>query len=95
MGGVMGSSLGKHRQDIEAAARVGLSVGIPLFAMYGLDHLDLAVFTGFGALTSLYGHREQGRRRIETQIAAGAALAATVAVATAFSAAHGPTWLLG
>ncbi len=74
---------------------MGLSVGLPLFATYAIDRLDLAVFAAFGALAALYGHHEAGRRQVGTQAVAGAALVLTVAVAAVFSAAHGPAWLLG
>lgn len=83
------------RHDGKAALRVGLSVGVPLFALYAIDRLDLAVFAAFGALASLYGHRETGRSQLQTQAVAGALLVATIAVAAAFSAARGPAWLLG
>jgi uncharacterized membrane protein YccC len=83
------------KQDVEAAVRVGLSVGLPLWAIYAVDRLDLAVYAAFGALASLYGHSETKRRRLETQIVASVALIATTAVAAFFAAAEGPAWLLG
>jgi hypothetical protein len=36
--------LGHLRQhDVGVAVRVGVSVGLPLFALYAIDRLDLAV----------------------------------------------------
>jgi uncharacterized membrane protein YccC len=81
-------------QDVRAAIRVCLSVGLPLYAIYLLGRLDIAVFAAFGALTSLYGHSEPAQRRLETQLAVGAGLVATIAAAAVFAAAHGPEWLL-
>lgn len=82
------------RHDAEVALRVGASVGLPLFAILAVDRLDLAVYAAFGSLTCLYGHRETGTARVETLVVAAAALIATIAVATCFSASHGPHWLL-
>jgi uncharacterized membrane protein YccC len=81
--------------DIEVAVRVGVSVGLPLFALYAIDRLDLAVYAAFGALTSLYGHGETSHRRFETLIVAAVGLIATIAMAAVFSAAHSPLWFLG
>jgi Fusaric acid resistance protein-like len=83
------------RQDIEAALRVGLSVGLPLGMVHTIDRLDLAVYAAFGALTSLYGHGEASSRRSETQAVAAAAIVPTVVMAAAFAAVHGALWLLG
>jgi hypothetical protein len=87
-------STGVKAQDLRAAVRVGASVGLPLYTIYLLGRIDIAVFAAFGALTSLYGHSEPAERRIETQIAAGAGLFVTIAAAAVFSAAHGSQWVL-
>lgn len=84
-----------RRHEIRAAVRVGLSVGLPLLAVFAMGRLDLAVFAAFGALASLYGHSEPSGRRIGTQLTVAVALTLTMAVATLFAAAHGPTSLLG
>jgi uncharacterized membrane protein YccC len=83
-----------HRHDVEVAMRVGVSVGLPLLAVFAIGRLDLAGYAAFGALTSLYGNGEIRHRRFETQIVAAVALVATIAVAAVFSAAHGPLWIL-
>lgn len=83
------------RHDAEVALRVGASVGVPLFAILAVGRLDLAVYAAFGSLTCLYGHRETGAARFETLVVAAAMMLMTIAVATGFSAAHGPHWLLG
>jgi uncharacterized membrane protein YccC len=84
-----------RRHDVEAALRVGLSVGLPLGVTYAFGRLDLAVYAAFGALASLYGHGEVNRHRSETQAVAAVALTATTAMAAVFAAAQGPLWLLG
>ena len=80
--------------DWRAAFRVGLSVAVPLVFIYYAETLHYAVYAAFGALTSLYGHSENARQRIETQAVAGAALVLTLTVAAAFSVAQGPQWVL-
>jgi hypothetical protein len=86
--------VGLKEQDVRAAARVGLSVGLPVYVICLLGRLDIEVFAAFGALTSLYGHSESAKRRLETQLVVGARYrriligrgrdAADVAISTAF-----------
>ena len=83
------------RNDVDTTIRVGLSIGLPLLVVYAVDRLDLAVYAAFGALTSLYGNAETSHRRLETLVVAAVGLVATIFVATVFTAAHGPLWLLG
>jgi uncharacterized membrane protein YccC len=83
------------RHDIEGAIRVALSVGLPLLALYVLGRLDLAVYAAFGGLAMLYGHGEGRKRRVQSQIVAGAGLVVAMAVAMAYSAAHAPLFVLG
>ncbi|MFZ5781238.1 MAG: FUSC family protein [Pseudomonadota bacterium] len=80
---------------MESAIRVSLAVGLPLLTLHAIDRLDLAVYAAFGGLAMLYGHGEPSKRRVESQIVAGAGLVATMAAAMAYSAALGPVWLLG
>lgn len=84
-----------RRHDIEAAIRVAAAVGLPLLALEAIGRLDLAVYAAFGGLAMLYGHSEPAKRRVESQIVAGAGLVLTMAVAMAWSAAQAPVWLLG
>jgi hypothetical protein len=72
-------------EDVRAAIRVGVSVGLAIATLYTLNYPHLVVNRAFGALTSLYGHREITDRRIGTQLVAEASLVATVAIAAAFS----------
>ncbi|ADH88588.1 conserved hypothetical protein [Ancylobacter novellus DSM 506] len=81
-------------QDLRAALRVGVSVGLPIWAIYASGHIHFAVYAAFGALTSLYGHSEIVERRVETQVVAGAALVATLASGALYSVTQGPQWLL-
>jgi uncharacterized membrane protein YccC len=81
-------------QDVRAAIRVSLSVGIPLYTIYLVGRPDIEVFAAFGALTSLYGHSEPPLRRLETQLAAGVGLVIIIAAAAVFAALHGLDWLL-
>ena len=83
------------RHDIEGAMRVALAVGLPLLALDAIGRLDLAVYAAFGGLAMLYGHGEPAKRRVQSQIVAGAGLVVTMAVAMAYSAAHAPVPVLG
>jgi hypothetical protein len=84
-----------HRHDIEAAIRVAAAVGLPLLALEAIGRLDLAVYAAFGGLAMLYGHSEPAKKRVESQIVAGAGLVVTIAVAMAYSAAQVPVAVLG
>ncbi len=84
-----------HRHDIESAIRVAVAVGLPLLALDAIGRLDLAVYAAFGGLAMLYGHSESAKRRVESQIVAGAGLVVTIAVAMAYSAAQAPVAVLG
>ena len=75
--------------------RVALAVGLPLLALDAIGRLDLAVYAAFGGLAMLYGHGEPAKRRVQSQIVAGAGLVVTMAVAMAYSAAHAPVPVLG
>jgi uncharacterized membrane protein YccC len=83
------------RHDIEGAMRVALAVGLPLLALYAIGRLDLAVYAAFGGLAMLYGHGEPAKRRVQSQIVAGAGLVAAMAIAMVYSAAHAPVPVLG
>jgi uncharacterized membrane protein YccC len=83
------------RHDIGDAIRVALGVGLPLLALEAIGRLDLAVYAAFGGLAMLYGHGEPAKRRVQSQIVAGAGLVVTMAVAMICSAAHAPMLVLG
>lgn len=80
--------------DVKAAVRVGLSVGLPLAAVYIAGRLDLAVYAAFGGLASLYGHNESGKRRVETEVVAAVVLVAMIALAAVYGASHADEWVL-
>lgn len=84
-----------HRHDIEAAVRVAAAVGLPLLALDAIGRLDLAVYAAFGGLAMLYGHSEPAKKRVESQVVAGAGLVVTMAIAMAWSASHAPLAVLG
>jgi uncharacterized membrane protein YccC len=87
------SSFGRH--DVDVAVRVGVSVCLPLLAVYAIGRLDLAAYAALGSLTSLYGHAETSHRRFETLFVAAITLVATITISAVFAAYHGPLWLLG
>jgi len=87
------TDMGRH--DIEGAIRVALAVGLPLLALYAIGRLDLAVYAAFGGLAMLYGHGEPAKRRVQSQIVAGAGLVVAMAAAMVYSAAHAPVFVLG
>ncbi|MCW5735507.1 MAG: FUSC family protein [Enhydrobacter sp.] len=83
------------RHEIADAIRVALALGLPLLALHAMGRLDLVVYVAFGGLAMLYGHGEPWKRRVQSQVVAGAALVVTMAAAMACSAARVPVPVLG
>jgi hypothetical protein len=67
-----------HRGAHRVAARVGLSVLVPLMVLWAAGHLELSIYATFGAFTSLYGRNHVGLSRAQMQ--ATLALVLTVSV---------------
>ncbi|MDB5487624.1 MAG: hypothetical protein JWQ58_1339, partial [Reyranella sp.] len=55
---------GIGRRDVEAAIRTAVAVGLPLLVLAAMGRFDLAIYTSFGALASLYGTGEPWERRL-------------------------------
>ncbi|MDF2997283.1 MAG: hypothetical protein K0R27_2920 [Xanthobacteraceae bacterium] len=84
-----------NRDDVEAALRVALGIGLPLLTFDALGRLDLVVYAAFGGLAMLYGHGESTKRRVESQMVAGTGLVVAIAAGMAYSAAQAPLTILG
>lgn len=83
------------RHEIADAIRVALALGLPLLALHAMGRLDLAVYVAFGGLAMLYGHGEPRKRRVQSQMVAGAGMVVAMAAAMACSAARAPVPVVG
>lgn len=64
-------ALPPSQRDHIPAARIALSVAIPLLVLLALDRTDLAIYAAFGAFTSIYARNEPIRDRFKHQSQAG------------------------
>ncbi|MCL3819768.1 FUSC family protein [Aeromicrobium wangtongii] len=77
------------------AAKVGVSVAVPLLALMATDHLEWSAFCAFGAFAAVYGRALTRRARARQQAQAGAALVVAVTVGTiAALSAHPTFWIV-
>ena len=60
-------ALPPSQRDHIPAARIALSVAIPLLVLLALDRTDLAIYAAFGAFTSIYARNEPVRDRFRHQ----------------------------
>ncbi|MDO4918134.1 MAG: FUSC family protein [Kocuria sp.] len=78
------------QRDHVPAARIALSVAIPLLALLATDRTDLAIYAAFGAFTSIYARNEPIGARFKHQAQAGAIITACVVLGTLLSTLHTP-----
>jgi hypothetical protein len=87
-------ALGPHAGAHRVALRAGLSVALPLLALYATGHLELSLFATFGAFTALYGRAHDHQPRALMQLSAAAVLVACVTIGTAVAVSPARDWLI-
>lgn len=78
------------RKDHVPAARIALSVAVPLLLLLALDRTDLAIYAAFGAFTAIYARHEPARDRFRHQVQAGIMLTGCVSLGALLSTLHAP-----
>lgn len=73
-----------------AAVRSALAVGVPLFVVIGIGHLECALFAVCGSLTAVYGRDEEPRQRFFTQLSAAFALVSATVLGASLTLAQTP-----
>jgi uncharacterized membrane protein len=86
--------IGPHAGAHRVAARAGLSLGIPLVALALTGHLELSLYSVFGAFTALYGRTHAHVPRLRMQATAGAALVLTVTLGAAIGVSPAREWIV-
>jgi hypothetical protein len=85
----VGPAAGDHRQ----ALRAGVSVLVPLLVLHRLGHLDWSAYAVFGSFAALYGRTSRHRERAAMQLAAGAALSASVVLGAVVALSPDRAWV--
>jgi len=79
-----------HQGEHRVAARVAVSVAVPLLVLWAIGRLDLSVYASFGAFASLYGRLDGYRDRILMQLAAGGVQVTAMVLGTTLSVIDAP-----
>ncbi|NHU86173.1 FUSC family protein [Kocuria sp. JC486] len=87
--------LGPARADHLPAARIALSVAVPLLLLLAMDRLDLSMYAAFGAFTAVYARQEPVWARFRHQALAGLLCTASVLIGAVLSSIDAPVgWVL-
>ncbi|PPF42731.1 FUSC family protein [Pseudoclavibacter sp. AY1F1] len=86
--------LGPHNGAHRVAIRAGISVGVPLLILWGIGHVELALYSTFGAFVSFYArsHSHLIRARLQTGVAIG--MVGAVSIGAAVSLSEHREWLV-
>lgn len=86
--------LGPHNGAHRVAIRAGISVGVPLLILWSIGHVELALYSTFGAFVSFYGrsHSHLIRARLQSGVAIG--MVGAVAIGAAVSLSGQREWLV-
>jgi uncharacterized membrane protein YccC len=80
---------GAHR----VALRAGISVFVPLLAVFLLGHPEWSMYAGFGAFTSLYGRNHVHLSRAAMQASVGTVLVSVIVLGVAVSTLPHAAWV--
>jgi uncharacterized membrane protein YccC len=87
-------ALGPHAGAHTVALRAGISMAVPLVALWLTGHLELSLYATFGAFTSLYGRSHSHLTRFRMQSVAAVTMVAAVVVGTAVGVLDGREWIV-
>ena len=86
--------LGPHDGAHVPAARVAVSVVVPLVVLAVVGHVEWAPYAVFGAFASAYGRGLSRFRRVGVQLEAGAGLVACVLLGATLATTAAPAWVV-
>ncbi|WP_146079222.1 FUSC family protein [Pseudoclavibacter sp. RFBA6] len=86
--------LGPHNGAHRVAIRAGISVGIPLLILWSIGHVELALYSTFGAFVSFYGRSHSHVIRARLQSGAAIGMVGAVSVGAAVSLSEQREWLV-
>ena len=85
--------LGPHDGAHRPAARVAVSVLVPMVVLALIGHVEWTPYAVFGAFASAFGRGLPRFQRLEMQLEAGLGLVACVVLGTALAASGAPVWV--
>lgn len=84
----MGAHNGAHR----VALRAGISVAVPLVAVWALGHSEWILYAAFGAFTALYGRADTTRVRVRMQLSAAGVMVSSLLLGVLVARLPDPEW---
>jgi hypothetical protein len=87
-------AFGPHNGAHTVALRAGISMAVPLLALWFTGHLELSLYATFGAFTSLYGRSHSHLARFRMQSVAAAMMVSAVVVGTAVGISDAREWIV-
>ncbi|MEE2523582.1 FUSC family protein [Pseudarthrobacter sp. J75] len=84
--------LGPADNDRLSAARVAISVAVPVLVLLALGRPDLTLYAVFGGLTAMYGRNEPHQLRLRHQLQASLVLVSGLAVGVFLAVNHIHSW---
>jgi hypothetical protein len=87
-------AFGPHGGAHTVALRAGISMAVPLVALWLTGHLELSLYATFGAFTALYGRNHSHLARFRMQTLAAATLVSAVVIGTAVGVFAAREWIV-
>jgi hypothetical protein len=87
-------AFGPHGSAHTVALRAGVSMAVPLVALWLAGHLELSLYATFGAFTSLYGRNHSHLTRFRMQTIAAATMVTAVGIGTAVGGLEAREWVV-
>ncbi|KJC63413.1 FUSC family protein [Agreia bicolorata] len=87
-------AFGPHGGAHTVAVRAGISMAVPLIALWLTDHLDLSLYAAFGAFTALYGRNHSHLPRLRMQSLAAAMMVSAVVIGTTVGVFGAREWIV-
>ena len=84
--------VGAHNGAHRVALRAGISVAVPLLAVWALGHSEWTLYAAFGAFTALYGRADTTRARLRMQGSAAAVMVASLLLGVLVARLPDPEW---
>jgi hypothetical protein len=86
------SRVGAHNGAHRVALRAGISVAVPLIAVWALGREDWTLYAAFGAFTALYGRGDTTRDRLKMQSSAATVMVSSLVLGVLVARLPNPEW---